>query len=346
MTKRSPAGAGDEPRPKDKSRYRKVEVRTWGDAKFRALSPMPPSGQGLWLFLMTGPHTGAIPGLFRAGPAAMAEELGWPLEAFREAFREVFEQGMAIADWEARVMWLPKALAHNKPESPNVVRGWRTEIDLLPECELKLAALIGMREHLQTLSSSYVDAFDEVAGDVIAALRLKDFAKPLRKPFAKTSGNQEQEQEQEQEQDKNNPLLTSSRAAGAVTPAAAVCIALRKAGIASVNPASPRLLTLIEAGATVEEFVAHVAGAIKSGNNPFAYLLGAVEGERKRAAGTASQLHRGPMPTAAPAPAPQTFRERDAQQATDRVRSLAPGIAAHAPASAPTSGPLTLDMEQ
>lgn len=27
------------------SRYRKVEVRTWGDEKFRALSAIPPSGQ-------------------------------------------------------------------------------------------------------------------------------------------------------------------------------------------------------------------------------------------------------------------------------------------------------------
>ncbi|MCE4343948.1 hypothetical protein ABQW67_19700 [Xanthomonas hortorum] len=65
-----------------KSRYRKVEVRTWGDEKFRALSPMPPSGQGLWLYLITGPHTGPIPGLFRAGRAAMAEELEWEMEAF------------------------------------------------------------------------------------------------------------------------------------------------------------------------------------------------------------------------------------------------------------------------
>jgi len=36
-----------------RGRYRKVEVRTWGDEKFRALSPIPPCGQGLWLFLIT-----------------------------------------------------------------------------------------------------------------------------------------------------------------------------------------------------------------------------------------------------------------------------------------------------
>ena len=78
-------------------RYRKVEVRTWGDEKFRKLSPMLPSGQGLWLYLMTGPHTTAIPGLSRVGRAALAEELGWTQEAFDKAFAEVFEQDMAKA---------------------------------------------------------------------------------------------------------------------------------------------------------------------------------------------------------------------------------------------------------
>ena len=125
-------------------RYRKVEVRTWGDEKFRALSPIPPCGQGLWLFLITGPHTGPIPGLFRAGRASMAEELDWELEAFDEAFREAFRQGMVKADFKARVVWLPSAIKHNKPESPNVVRSWATEFDLIPECDLKREAFEAM----------------------------------------------------------------------------------------------------------------------------------------------------------------------------------------------------------
>ena len=74
-----------------RTRYRKVEVKTWGDAKFRRLSKIQPSGQALWLFLITGPHTGPIPGLFRAGRAAMAEELDWDLEDFDKAFAEIFQ---------------------------------------------------------------------------------------------------------------------------------------------------------------------------------------------------------------------------------------------------------------
>ena len=177
------------------SRYRKIEVRTWSDEKFRALSAIPPSGQGLWFFLLTGPHTTAIPGLFRAGRAAMAEELNWELEAFDEAFQEVFAQGMVKADFKAKLVWLPKAIQHNKPESPNVVRGWRVELDLLPECDLKREAIAGMRKALEDIGHSYVEAFDEVISS-----EKKDSAKPSPKPSPKPMANQEQEQEQDKEE--------------------------------------------------------------------------------------------------------------------------------------------------
>ncbi|MDD0814268.1 hypothetical protein PSQ39_06460 [Curvibacter sp. HBC28] len=181
------------------SRYRKIEVRTWSDEKFRTLSAMPPSGQGLWFFLLTGRHTTAIPGLFRAGRAGMAEELNWDQEAFDKAFLEVSTQGMAKADFKARLVWLPKAIEHNKPESPNVVRGWRVELDLLPECDLKREAIEGIRHSLENVGPSYVEAFDEIISG-----KQKALAKASPKPSEKTSPNQEQEQEQEQE-DKREP---------------------------------------------------------------------------------------------------------------------------------------------
>ncbi|MGJ7512370.1 hypothetical protein [Variovorax sp. GT1P44] len=175
------------------SRYRKIEVRTWSDEKFRNLSPLPASGQGLWFFLLTGPHTGPIPGLFRAGRAAMAEELGWEMEAFDEAFVEVSTQGMAKADFKAKLVWLPNALRHNKPESPNVVRSWRVELDLLPECALKREAISSMRECLEEAGESYVAAFDELFVSKDSA----GSAKASAKPSAKAMPNQEQEQEQD-----------------------------------------------------------------------------------------------------------------------------------------------------
>ena len=167
------------------SRYRKIEVKTWGDAKFRALSPIQPSGQALWLYLLTAPSTGPIPGLFRAGRAALAEDLGWAPEAFAEAFQEVLKQGMVKADFEARLVWIPNAIRHNPPASPNVVKSWRTEFDLLPECSLKAEAFSLLRAYVLEMGEGFAKAFQEA------------FGKASRKPSPKTMPNQEQEQEQE-----------------------------------------------------------------------------------------------------------------------------------------------------
>lgn len=186
------------------SRYRKVEVKTWSSEDFRALSPMPPSGQGLWFFLMTGPLTGPVPGLFRAGRAGMAEELGWAQEAFDEAFGEVLGKGMVKADLTARVVWLPQAIKYNRPESPNVVRSWRADLDMLPECALKAEALVALRAFLEEMGDGFVAAFDEIRNGKPGRSEptQKASGKALSKPSGKASPNQEQEQEQEQEKAK------------------------------------------------------------------------------------------------------------------------------------------------
>jgi hypothetical protein len=179
------------------NRYRKIEVRMWGDEKFRTLSPLPPSAQGLWLFLLTGPHTGPIPGLFRAGRAALAEELGWPQEAFDKAFDEVFRLGMAKADWQARVVWIPNAIKCNPPQSPNVVTSWAREWHLIPECALKAEAYRTIESVTYHSGEPFRKAFD----------------KAFLKPSVKTLPNQEQEQEQESSssEQKNSSDIVKSR---------------------------------------------------------------------------------------------------------------------------------------
>jgi hypothetical protein len=121
-----------------------------------------------------------VPGLFHAGEMALAEELEWRVEDFREAFDEVFRKGLAKADWKARVVWVANAVKYNQPESPNVVKSWRYAWDEIPECTLKTKA----HERLK--------AFTEALGE--------GFAKAFVEACAQPSPNQEQEQEQEQEQ--------------------------------------------------------------------------------------------------------------------------------------------------
>ena len=164
----------------DKRRYSKVFRRMWNDAKFRRLSGPQANAQTLWLRLLTGPELTNIPGVFVGGEAALAEALGWDLEGFRKAFAEVFREGLVKADWKARLVWVPKAIHYNRPESPNVIRSWRTQWDELPECELKAEAYRHLKAFVEGLTEPFGRAFAEALPD--------------------PSPNQEQEQEQEQEQ--------------------------------------------------------------------------------------------------------------------------------------------------
>lgn len=80
------------------------------------------------------------------------------------------------------------------------------------------------------------------------------------------------------------------------TQAGALCRALADAGISRTNPGNLRLTTLLEAGATAAEFLAYVDKA-KTADDPFAYVLGCVEGERKRAKRNGAEMHRGRLPS-------------------------------------------------
>jgi hypothetical protein len=148
---------------KKNSAYRKVELRTWSDQKFMALSPMPPSGQTLFLYLLAGPFTRntPIPGVVRAGRMAMAEALHWSQDDFDACFAEITAQKMVVADWHSQLAWLPNGIEHNSPESPNVIRSWRYEWDMIPDCPLKERIYAALKIHVDKLGTSYAQAFAE-----------------------------------------------------------------------------------------------------------------------------------------------------------------------------------------
>jgi hypothetical protein len=165
------------------ARYAKTDVRIWDDERVKAMTPIPPCGQGLWIRLLISRHRSAVPGLLCVGEAALAEEFNWSLEDFRKAFGEAKRQGLVKADWKARVVWLPKAWKYNSPESPNVVKSWRIPWDETPECALKL-------EIYQCLKA-FIEGFKE------------GFKKAFREACSKPSPNQEQEPEPEQEHEES-----------------------------------------------------------------------------------------------------------------------------------------------
>jgi len=199
------------------SRYRKVEVKLWSDLKFNNMTPPQPCGRYLFIYLMTGLHTTQIPGLSRVSEETLASELKWSLEGFREAFREVFREGMAKANWEAKLVWLPNAFKYNKPASPNVVKSWSMDIDLLPDCDLKSEALYKLSGELKVMGDAYFKVFkpflDRLPNSITKPFDkafdkplTKSIDKPLTKPIGKPMPNQEQEQDQELINPFNPPL--------------------------------------------------------------------------------------------------------------------------------------------
>jgi len=180
--------------------YRKLEIGLWTDQRFARLSRPQPNAQSLWVYLLAGPRTMNIPGIVVAREAVIADDLRWPVEGFREAFREVMQEGMAEADWDAGVVVLSKAFfdgrgqprSVHRPQSINVVIGWAKRWDEIPECQLKDRFYWSIRAFLKAFGEDYEEAF----------------AKACPKPSPI--------QEQEKEQERDAPLaLALSPAPGA-----------------------------------------------------------------------------------------------------------------------------------
>jgi hypothetical protein len=142
-------------------RYKKLYVKVYGDDKFVTLSAPAPNGQTLWLYLLTGPPTTTLPGLLHVGEAALAEQIGWPMRAFRRCFAELEEREMVVADWPNRVVWIPKVIDYDRPNSPNVVKGWSQHWDRIPSASpLKALAHARLRDFLTRYESGrFLNAF-------------------------------------------------------------------------------------------------------------------------------------------------------------------------------------------
>lgn len=136
-------------------KYRRIETGTLTDLKVAELSRPQPNGQSLWQYLLVGRRTTIFPGLVVASEAVMASDLGWPISAdlfgpgsgcrcLRDAWLEIEERGMAVADWDVGLVVLPRALLDRlgsprevaRPTSPNALRGWAKTWEDIPECEL------------------------------------------------------------------------------------------------------------------------------------------------------------------------------------------------------------------
>ncbi len=142
------------------ARYRKIDPRIWNDEKFRELSD---DGQLVFLFILTHPHMTSL-GAMRATVAGLAAEKGWPVERFEKAFAEALRQGMLEGCAEASFVGVPRFLKYNPPESPNVVKAWVSQWDMIPECELKGELQQRVKAFVEGLSKGFREALAKGCG--------------------------------------------------------------------------------------------------------------------------------------------------------------------------------------
>lgn len=105
------------------------------------------------------------------------------------------------------------------------------------------------------------------------------------------------------------------------TPAGEACRRMKQQGMHAVNPSHPKLVALLEAGATADELANTAAEAVASGKG-FAWVLATVKGRREDAA-RAAQEPRMPQ---------QGHRPGRSDAKTDRLRAWVPELVAKPPA--------------
>jgi hypothetical protein len=141
------------------ARFRKTELRMWADARFRALTPPAPNARDLWIALIIGECTTQIPGIVVATPSRLYDSLGWGAPELREAceraLAEVLLKMPVQADTRAGLLWLPNGPKYNRPQNPNVIKGWRETWALIPECDLKRVALAGLVGYAKAWGHAY-----------------------------------------------------------------------------------------------------------------------------------------------------------------------------------------------
>ena len=179
-------------------RWSAVTRAMWTDERFLNLTSPQPNAQTLWLYLLTTPYQIPIPGLLPLGPGAIADDLGWDTSDVRTHLAELEEAEMIMICRRPALIFLPRAIHHNQPANPNMIKGWRNGFDNLPECVLRGDALTLLREGLKP---SLLPAFDKIFASAAKQATTRIAAKPTPEKKAKLNGsangmrNQDQEQE-------------------------------------------------------------------------------------------------------------------------------------------------------
>jgi len=132
------------------------------DPRIYRLSPMNPSGFGLYLYLLAMPRS-KIPGVIRADKRFFAKVLGWSVEELEGVFSELEESGLVETDWEHGLLFVPELVVRDRPTSINCVLMVRKELKRMPQCAITERVVKAIEDELSERSEKFLAVFRQKA---------------------------------------------------------------------------------------------------------------------------------------------------------------------------------------
>ena len=151
--------------------YRTIYCTTWDKPAFTQLST---DAQLVWLFIVTGPHTDRIPGLYSLGAGAMADRLAdkgepWEGSRIQAALEEMMSLGLIAVHRRPNVIYMPGLLNEYRPNNLNILIGWGKALQNIPDCPLKEEWLAELWRHCvergDTENGNWRDYYHQAIGD-------------------------------------------------------------------------------------------------------------------------------------------------------------------------------------
>lgn len=135
--------------------YRKIDPRLWDDEKFVELTT---AEKLLWLYLLTGPHTTSLPGLWTVGLGELVDGLRIPAKHVEDGLRKLERMGRLVLNPRLRLVRIPNAPRYNRPDNARVLKSWFKLWSDIPECQQKY-------DHLESLRASVFATGSEDGAD-------------------------------------------------------------------------------------------------------------------------------------------------------------------------------------
>lgn len=178
--------------------YSITQRRIWNRPAFRNLSV---EAKLMHAAITTSPLQRSLPGVVKAGVAAIEEEHNIEAGVVRRGLDELVRAGLAKHDAEARVVWIVDAMKDDRPDNENVIKAWLRYAAELPEVALRdeIVGAVGQlcqREDLNRAFEAEVRRLDLRVCNGMADGRANPIPIPIPPPdpFPSPSPNPTQEE--------------------------------------------------------------------------------------------------------------------------------------------------------